>query len=115
MADFSTARLGNAHLQFFARANPGFVRGEGLACLAEIRASNLTAAAKRMIGGHGVENTRAKLSPGQRPPRRIFRCGISLPLASNQSRDPRLLIGFQDNGVRSAKRTFFLGAWPGKL
>jgi hypothetical protein len=50
MADFAESRLHDPHLAFFAQANPGFARGEGLVCLAQISESNLTAAAKRMLG-----------------------------------------------------------------
>ncbi|HEU4937898.1 MAG TPA: hypothetical protein VFT39_15675 [Vicinamibacterales bacterium] len=41
-------RLTDPHVAFFLTRNPGFVRGDELACLARIDDSNLTPAARRM-------------------------------------------------------------------
>jgi len=42
------ARLSDPHVAFFARANPGYGRGDELACLTEISRENLTPAGRRM-------------------------------------------------------------------
>lgn len=42
-------RSGDAHVAFFARANPGWRTGDELACLAPIARANLNAAALRVI------------------------------------------------------------------
>jgi hypothetical protein len=39
------------HVAFFARRNPGHVRGEELACLCELSEDNLTRAGRRMVFG----------------------------------------------------------------
>ena len=41
-------RLPDPHIAFFLARNPGFVRGDELACLARIDEANLTAAGRRM-------------------------------------------------------------------
>ncbi len=43
-----SGRLGDPHIAFFARANPGHEAGDELVCLTELCASNLTAAGRRM-------------------------------------------------------------------
>ena len=50
VADLSTHRLRDPHVAFFARANPGWVRGDELACLTRIHPDNLTEAGRRMVG-----------------------------------------------------------------
>jgi hypothetical protein len=50
VADLSVERLRNPDVAFFARANPGHLRGDELACLCEIAQENLTAAGRRMVG-----------------------------------------------------------------
>jgi hypothetical protein len=42
-------RLGNAHIRFFLERNPGWVRGDELACLAELSDENLRPGAIRVI------------------------------------------------------------------
>ncbi len=42
-------RLKNRHVAFFARANPGHMRGDELVCLTELADSNLTPAGRRMV------------------------------------------------------------------
>jgi hypothetical protein len=49
VAHISSARLGDPHVAFFARANPGHARGDELACLCEIAPENLSRAGKRML------------------------------------------------------------------
>jgi len=43
------ARMANPHIAFFARANPGHVRGAELVCLTELAGRNLTPAARRIV------------------------------------------------------------------
>ena len=45
-----TRRLSDPHVAFFARANPGWPRGDELACLTRIHPDNLTEAGRRMVG-----------------------------------------------------------------
>ena len=45
------ARRLDPHVQFFARRNPGHVRGDELVCLTELTPENLTAAGQRMVRG----------------------------------------------------------------
>lgn len=49
VADVTDGRLRDPGVAFFARANPGHVDGDELACLAELSRSNLTPMARRMI------------------------------------------------------------------
>jgi len=49
IADITEARLRDPMVSFFAKKNPGHVRGDELACLAEISRSNLTRAGERMV------------------------------------------------------------------
>ena len=42
------ARLEDPHIAFFARANPGYARGDELVCMTEIAPENLTPAGHRM-------------------------------------------------------------------
>ncbi len=49
-------RLTDPHVAFFLTRNPGFIRGDELACLARIDDSNLTPAARRMTRAASVED-----------------------------------------------------------
>lgn len=49
-ADELARRLGDPHVAFFAHANPGWTRGDELACLTRIHPDNLTEAGRRMVG-----------------------------------------------------------------
>jgi hypothetical protein len=51
VAELTPQRLKDPHVRFFAQANPGYARGDELACLAELTRANLTPAAVRMIEG----------------------------------------------------------------
>jgi hypothetical protein len=42
-------RLGDSHVRFFLKKNPGYIRGDELVCLTELADENLTAAGERMI------------------------------------------------------------------
>jgi hypothetical protein len=44
-------RLSDPHVAFFARRNPGHVKGDELACLCELSEQNLTRAGRRMVFG----------------------------------------------------------------
>lgn len=48
--DIPASRLRDPHVAFFARANPGWTRGDELACLTRIHPDNLTEAGRRMVG-----------------------------------------------------------------
>jgi hypothetical protein len=50
IADVTAERLRDAHVAFFARQNPGHLRGEELCCLAPLTRTNFTRAAYRVIG-----------------------------------------------------------------
>lgn len=50
VAELSEPRMKDPHTAFFVAANPGHARGDELACVAELTASNLTAAGRRMLG-----------------------------------------------------------------
>jgi hypothetical protein len=50
VADITGQRLGDPHVAFFARANPGHARGDELACLVELVPENLSPAGRRMVG-----------------------------------------------------------------
>jgi hypothetical protein len=50
VADVTAGRLRDPAVAFFARANPGHVRGDELVCLAEVSIENLTPAGLRMVG-----------------------------------------------------------------
>lgn len=50
VAEITEQRLKDPHVAFFMVANPGYVRGDELACLTELTPANLTAAGRRMIG-----------------------------------------------------------------
>jgi hypothetical protein len=54
LAGIPAARLDDPHVAFFARVNPGHVRGDELACLCELADSNLTRAGRRMVFGPGA-------------------------------------------------------------
>ena len=49
-ADLPAPRLRDPHVAFFARANPGWIQGDELACLAHMRPDNLTPAGRRLVG-----------------------------------------------------------------
>ena len=48
-ADELARRLSDPHVAFFASANPGWPRGDELACLTRIHPDNLTEAGRRMV------------------------------------------------------------------
>jgi hypothetical protein len=50
VAEITERRLKNPHIAFFAKANPGCVYGDELACLVELTQANLTPAGRRMLG-----------------------------------------------------------------
>jgi hypothetical protein len=50
IADLTPRRLEDPHVAFYAAANPGYVEGHELACIAELRPENLTPAGRRMLG-----------------------------------------------------------------
>ena len=50
VAEITERRLKNPHVAFFAKANPGYVYGDELACLVELTQANLTSAGRRMLG-----------------------------------------------------------------
>jgi len=47
--------VANRHVRFFLNRNPGWARGDELACLAEVSAANLNRAAQRVIRQTAVE------------------------------------------------------------
>jgi hypothetical protein len=49
IAEITERRLKDPHITFFARANPGHIYGEELACLTEITPANLTRAGRRIL------------------------------------------------------------------
>jgi hypothetical protein len=49
LAEIPQGKLRNRHVDFFARSNPGWVKGDELVCLAELSPSNLTRAGRRMV------------------------------------------------------------------
>ncbi len=49
VAEITERRLKDPHVAFFARANPGHIHGDELACLTEITPTNLTRAGQRML------------------------------------------------------------------
>jgi hypothetical protein len=48
VAEVTAGRLGDPHVDFFLRRNPGHERGDELVCLTRIHRENLTAAGRRM-------------------------------------------------------------------
>lgn len=52
VAEVSPARLTDPHVAFYVAANPGYSRGEELACLVELSWENLSPAGRRMLGAH---------------------------------------------------------------
>lgn len=50
VADVTEQRLGDPHVAFFVRANPGHADGDELVCLTELTPTNLTPAGRRMVG-----------------------------------------------------------------
>lgn len=51
ISDVTEERLHDPYVAFFARMNPGHVRGDELACLTEVSRANLTRAGARMVAG----------------------------------------------------------------
>ncbi len=49
VADIVGARKNDPHIAFFERANPGYLRGDDLVCLADLREENLLPAARRLL------------------------------------------------------------------
>jgi hypothetical protein len=49
VAEITAGRLRDPRIAFFARMNPGHLRGDELACLAELSRSNLTKAGLRLV------------------------------------------------------------------
>jgi hypothetical protein len=54
LAGVPAQRLSDPHVAFFAARNPGHERGDELACLCDLDASNLTRAGRRMVYGAGA-------------------------------------------------------------
>lgn len=50
-AEVPGRRLKDPHVSFFVSANPGYLRGEELACLAPVLLENLTRAGQRVLAG----------------------------------------------------------------
>lgn len=50
VAEITPRRLKDPHVAFFIAANPGYIRGDELACLVELTRNNLTPAGLRMLG-----------------------------------------------------------------
>jgi hypothetical protein len=50
VAEVTARRLQDPHVAFFVKANPGYARGDQLACLVELTQANLTPAGRRMLG-----------------------------------------------------------------
>jgi hypothetical protein len=51
VAEITERRLKDPHVAFFVAANPGYDRGDQLACLVELTRANLTPAGRRMMDG----------------------------------------------------------------
>jgi hypothetical protein len=51
-------RRDDPHVSFFARANPGYERGDELVCLAELSPENLTPAGRRMVAAGAARGVR---------------------------------------------------------
>jgi hypothetical protein len=49
LAGIQPQRMNDPHVAFFARRNPGHVRGDELACLCELSEDNLSRAGRRMV------------------------------------------------------------------
>ena len=49
MAKVDPSRLNDQHVAFFLEKNPGYVNGDELVCLTEIRNGNYTPAGERML------------------------------------------------------------------
>ena len=49
VADVTPERLQDPHVAYFVAANPGHAQGDELACIAELKVTNLTAAGRRMV------------------------------------------------------------------
>lgn len=47
--EISPGRLGNAHVDFFARVNPGHARGDELVCLCPLTPANQTSAGRKLV------------------------------------------------------------------
>ena len=49
LREIPVSRLTNRHVEFFARANPGHVRGDELVCLCPLTSANQTLAGRRLV------------------------------------------------------------------
>jgi hypothetical protein len=49
LREIPLSRLGDPHVEFFARVNPGYVRGDELVCLCPLTGANQTPAARRLL------------------------------------------------------------------
>jgi hypothetical protein len=56
LREISPGRIADPHVAFFLRRNPGWCRGDELACLVEIAFDNLTPAGRRMWGSDARHN-----------------------------------------------------------
>lgn len=59
LAGIPPQRMDDPHVGFFARRNPGHIRGDELACLCELSEDNLTRAGRRMVFGAAAAATAA--------------------------------------------------------
>lgn len=57
IAEITARRAKDPHVAFFARANPGHISGDELACLTELTPANLTPAGRRMVGPEILDDT----------------------------------------------------------
>lgn len=51
LSERESANLDNPHIRYFFEKNPGFIQGDELACIAEVRSDNITKAFRRAIRG----------------------------------------------------------------
>ena len=49
LAEIPSGRLANPHVEFFARANPGYDRGDELVCLCPLTPENQSAVGRRLV------------------------------------------------------------------
>ena len=49
LREIPLSRLGDPHVEFFARVNPGYVRGDELVCLCPLTGANQTPAARKLL------------------------------------------------------------------
>jgi hypothetical protein len=62
LAGIPARRLRDPHVQFFLQRNPGYYKGDELACLAEISPSNMRLFAARILGAAAPASGRLSLS-----------------------------------------------------